>query len=80
MQKFVTPHPGRSPAKPEPGNIVNRPDYKLDVSLTEFRTAQFVLTIDTFITEHGWISKQYFLTEDELDKVKAVLNDGTNKS
>ena len=74
MQQYVTPHPGRTPAVK--GNIVNRPDYKLDFNLTEFRQNQYVLTIDTFIPEHGWISKQFFLTPEELVRVQLAL-DGT---
>jgi hypothetical protein len=73
MQKYITPAPGRTPSK---GNIVNRPDYKLDFNLTEFRQNQYVLTIDTFIPEHGWISKQFFLTPEELVRVQSAL-DGT---
>ena len=71
MQQYVTPHPGRTP--PE-ANIVNRADYKLDVKVKEFRQNQYVLTIDTFITEHGWISKQYFLDAQELARVQSALN------
>jgi hypothetical protein len=71
MQQYVTPAPGRTPAK---GNIVNRTDYKLDFNLTEFRPSEFVLTIETFIPEHGWISKQFFLTPDELVRVQSALN------
>jgi hypothetical protein len=72
MQKFVTPHPGRTPA--QKGNIVNREDYKLDVQVKEFRQNQYVLTIDSFIPEHGWISKQYFLTPEELVRVQHALD------
>jgi hypothetical protein len=71
MQPYVTPHPGRTP--PE-ANIVNRSDYKLDFTVSEFRTGEYVLTIDSFIPEHGWISKQYFLDAAELARVQAVIN------
>jgi hypothetical protein len=70
MQKYVTPHPGRTPA----ANIVDRPDYKLNIKTQEFRAGEHVLTIDTFIPEHGWISKQWFLTEDELVRVQEAIN------
>ena len=75
MQPHVTPHPGRTPAK---ANIIDNSNYKLDMKVTEFRPEQFVLTIDKFIPEHGWISQQYFLTPEELDKIKKVLNDTGN--
>ena len=71
MQPYVTPHPGRTPAR---GNIVNRTDYKLDIDVTEFRPGEHVLTIDTFITEHGWISRQYFLSAVELQRIQQILN------
>lgn len=71
MQPYVTPHPGRTPPK---ANIVDRQDYKLDIAVTEFRPEQFVLTIDKFISEHGWISQQYFLTPAELERVQSALN------
>jgi hypothetical protein len=73
MQPYITPAPGRTQPR---GNIVDRPDYKLDFNLTEFRQNQYVLTIDTFIPEHGWISKQFFLTPEELVRVQSAL-DGT---
>lgn len=71
MQQFVTPHPGRTP--PE-ANIVNRKDYKLDFAVTEFRPNEYVLTIDKFIPEYGWMSQQYFLTSAELQRVQTALN------
>ena len=71
MQPYVTPHPARTP--PE-ANIVNRSDYKLDFAVTEFRTGEYVLTIDKFIPEYGWISQQYFLDAAELARVQTALN------
>jgi len=71
MSPYVTPAPGRTPGK---GNIVNRLDYKLDFDVKEFRPGEHVLTIDTFIPEHGWISKQYFLSATELQKIQQILN------
>jgi hypothetical protein len=69
--KYYTPAPGRTPAR---GNIVNRTDYKLDIDVTEFRPGEHVLTIDTFLPEHGWISKQYFLSAVELQRIQQILN------
>lgn len=77
MQRYVTPAPGRW--QPPRGNIINREDYKLDINLREYRSGEYVVTIEKFIPEHGWIAQQFFLTEDELDLVKAALNDGKNK-
>ena len=70
MQPYITPHPGRTPG----ANIINTVNYKLDMKVTEFRPAEFVLTIDKFIPEHGWISQQYFLTPEELERVQTALN------
>ena len=76
MQIPVTPKPGQSPKRwVEPqGNIVDREDYKLDFQVKEFRQNQYVLTIESFIPEHGWISKQFFLTPDELVRIQDALN------
>lgn len=68
--RYVTPAPGRT----QGANIVDRAEYKLDMKVAEFRPEQFVLTIETFISEHGWTSRQYFLTPDELDRVQNALN------
>lgn len=73
MQKFVTPHPGRTPAK---GNIVSREDYKLDFNLREYRQGEYALTIEKFIPEHGWISQQFFITDDELKRIQEIINGG----
>ena len=70
--KYYTPHPGRTPRTK--GNITNRDDYKLDVNLKEFRQNQYVLTIEKFIPEHGWVSDQYFLTPEELVRIQDVLS------
>ena len=71
MQPYTVPLPGRTPPK---ANIIDKADYKLDMKVTEFRPEQFVLTIDKFIPEHGWISQQYFLTPEELARVQTALN------
>ena len=74
--KYYTPHPGRTPARwvAPKGNITNRDDYKLDVKVKEFRQNQYVLTIEKFIPEHGWVSDQYFLTPEELVRIQDVLS------
>ena len=76
MQKFITPAPGRTPERwvAPRGNITNREDYKLDVQVKEFRQNQYVLTIESFIPEHGWVTKQFFLTPEELVRVQHALN------
>ena len=72
MQRYVTPAPGRW--TPPKGNIVDREDYKLDFNLKEFRQNQYVLTIEKFIPEHGWIAQQYFLSPEELVRIQSVLD------
>ncbi len=56
------------------GNIIDRTDYKLNFGLTEFRPSEHVLTIDRFIPEYGWVSQQYFLNAEELNRIQQVLN------
>lgn len=70
MQKYVTPHPGRTP--PEP-NIVNREDYKLNFLVREFRPNEYQLSIEKFIPETGWTQQQFFLTETELNSIKEAI-------
>lgn len=70
MQKYVTAAPGRTPR----GNIVNRADYRLDIQLREFRSEQYMLTIDKFIPETGWVEQKFFLTPDELELVRQQIN------
>lgn len=74
MQKFVTPHPGRTPS----ANITDRADYKLNVSLTEYRTEEYLLTISRWIPEQQWQEHRYFLTPAELVCLQAQIN-GTSK-
>ena len=69
-RQFYTPAAGRSPA----ANIIDRADYKLDFNLKEFRQNQYVLTIEKFIPEHGWIAQQYFLSPEELVRVQSALD------
>ena len=70
MQKYVTAAPGRTPR----GNIVNRADYRLDIQLRLFRSEQYMLTIDKFIPETGWVEQKFFLTPDELELVRQQIN------
>ena len=76
MQIPVTPKPGQTPPRwvAPKGNIVDREDYKLDFNVKEFRQNQYVLTIESFIPEHGWVSKQFFLTPEELVRIQDALN------
>lgn len=76
MQKFVTPAPGRTAQRWQApkGNIVDREDYKLDFNLKEFRQNQYVLTIEKFIPEHGWVSQQFFLDPEELARIQSILD------
>lgn len=71
MQPYVTPAPGRCPGT---SNIVHREDYRLDITLTEFRHKEYHLLISKWIPEHGWTSNSLFLTEDELERVKQSIN------
>jgi len=71
MQPYTVLAPGRTPPK---ANIIDNENYKLDMKVKEFRPEQFVLTIDKFIPEHGWISQQYFLDASELARVQKAIN------
>jgi hypothetical protein len=72
MQKYVTPAVGRW--TPPKGNITNRDDYKLDITVKEFRQNQYVITIEKFIPEHGWIAQQFFVDPEELAKIQDILS------
>jgi len=71
MQIPVTPQPGRTPPQ---ANIVNRDDYKLHWNLSEFRPSEYNLQIQKYIPEHGWTSQSFFLTEEELELIRKVMN------
>lgn len=71
MQKYVTPHPGQTPLS---NSIVDRADYKLIVTLTEFRPQQYQLCVDQFILDSGWRNTQLFLTESELQQIRRIIN------
>lgn len=70
MQQYVTPHPGRTPAD---NYIVDREDYKLSITLIEFRPGEFQLCLDKFIQESGWHNTQYFVTQTELNKIRSII-------
>jgi hypothetical protein len=70
MQPYVTPQPGRTPGP----NIVDRPDYKLNVQLTEFRQNEFLLSINKFIPETGWCEQKFFLTPEELVRIQDAIS------
>jgi hypothetical protein len=72
MQPYITPHPGRTPPREM---IVNRSDYKLDFTLTEFRQNQYLLAINKFIPETGWCEQKFFLTPEELARIQDVINE-----
>ncbi len=70
MQPYITPAPGRTPS----ANVVNRPDYKLDIRLSEFRQNEYLLAINKFIPETGWCEQKFFLTQEELACIQDVIN------
>jgi len=70
MQRFTTPAPGRTPG----ANITDRPDYKLDVQLKEFRQNEYLLTIKRWIPEHKWTEQRFFLTPEELVRLQEELD------
>lgn len=70
MQKYITPAPGRTPG----ANIVDRTDYKLDFNLREYRPSEYLLAISKFIPETGWREQKFFLTTEELAKIRAEIN------
>lgn len=72
MKHPVTPHPGRTPE----ANIVNREDYKLDVSLRKFSDEQYVLKFRKFIPELGWRDLFFMVTPEELERIQTVLDVG----
>jgi hypothetical protein len=70
MQKYVTPHPGRTPA----ANITDREDYKLDLTLKKFSEDQYSLKIRKYVPELGWRDFFVMVTPEELDKIQTVLD------
>jgi hypothetical protein len=70
MQRYLTPAPGRTPS----ANVVDRPDYKLNFQLTEFRPDEYLLSIEKFIPETGWCEQKFFLTQEELTSIRQAIN------
>ena len=75
MQKYVTPHPGRTPA----ANIINREDYKLDISLRKHGNDQYVLKIKKYIPELGWREFFFMVSPEELARIRTALDLDNNK-
>lgn len=71
MQQFITLQAGRTPPA---ANVVDRADYKLNWNLTEFRANEYHLSIARYIPEHGWTNQSYFLTAEELNTIRTILN------
>jgi hypothetical protein len=69
MQKFITPHPGRTPGP----NIVNRDDYKMHILKREYFDGEIEIQIERWIPETGWSRTQILCSAEELSKICAVL-------
>lgn len=74
MKVPVTPLPGQTPA----ANIVNREDYKLDLSLRKFSDTQYVLKIKKYVPELGWREFFFMISPDELERIQTVLDVGAS--
>lgn len=72
MKLPVTPHPGRTPE----ANIINREDYKLDLSLRKHGNDQYVLKIKKYIPELGWREFFFMVSPEELDRIRTALDLG----
>jgi len=72
MKQPVTPMPGQTPA----ANIINKEDYKLDLSLRKFSDEQYVLKIKKYIPELGWREFFFMISPEELDRIQTVLDVG----
>lgn len=70
MKQPVTPHPGQTPE----ANIINREDYKLDLSLRKHSNDQYVLKIKKYIPELGWREFFFMISPDELLRIQTVLD------
>lgn len=71
MQQSVTALPARIP-----DYIVNHDWYKLDVVVNELSDGQQHLKIRRWSPEWGWQQTELFLTLDELELFKRVINAG----
>lgn len=74
MQKYITPHPGRTPEPQPQANVIDLEHYKVDVKLTELRNENWQLEISTWIPEHGWMRKEWFFTMEELRRLQKSLS------
>lgn len=71
MQKYVTPHPGRSPGP----NIVNRDDYKMHIVKRQYHDGEWEILIERWIPETGWTRTQILCDTEHLEKIIKVLAD-----
>lgn len=69
MQKFTTPHPGRTPR----ANVIDTLNYKVNVRLTELRNENWQLEFETWTPEHGWVRRELFLTMEELKRFQGAV-------
>lgn len=61
--------------------IIDREDYKLDVSLRKHSDEQYVLKIKKYIPELGWRDFFFMVSPEELTKIQTVLDvDVANKN
>ena len=61
--------------------IIDREDYKLDVSLRKHSDEQYVLKIKKYIPELGWRDFFFMVSPEELTKIQTVLDvDAANKN
>ena len=70
MQKYVTPAPGRTPSDPK---VIDREDYKLHVTVKEYRPEEYHVEIRRFMMDSGWHTTQFFLTAEELSRLQSAL-------
>jgi hypothetical protein len=57
-------------------NIIDRSDYKLKVTLNEFRPNEYHLEIAKFVPELEWKVESFFLTKDEFKRLqKAIIGE-----
>lgn len=55
------------------GNITDNEVYKLDVELTQFPDGTHQLDISRWMPESGWTQLELFLSEREVDKIRAAI-------
>jgi len=70
MQKFVTPHPGRTPGP----NLINTDDYKMHIVKAEYRPGDWEILIERWIPETGWTRTQLLLTTAQLEKLISLMS------